>query len=224
MARESRLISGIGYALAVLALVASFIIYPRPTSEARLRNFRALLDIRRPEETGQRVFEFVAWFVFFFGSLLIFLLVGPKYVLLDGDRYLALLYAVPVFLLASFLVPQFNELSRYPFWANVAGRLGYCIPAVALLATLGLVLNCVPDRSTNARIVTCIGKRATRGNNPAYYVRVRPWNYSAREVELDVPQAIYFGVSQGTPLRLTTGAGSLGIEWIRRIEIYNSAS
>jgi hypothetical protein len=222
--RESHLLSGIGYALVVSALVASVFIYPRPTRENVGRNFRTLLDIRRPEETGQRVFELAAWLVFFFGSLLGFLFLGPKYVLLDGGLYVRLLYAIPLFLLASLLVPKFKELSRYPLWANIAGRLGFCIPAVALFATVVLVVNCSLDRSANTRVVTCIEKRASRGSNPGYYVRVRPWNNSVREVELDVPEAVYFGASVGTPLQLTTGKGTLGLEWIRRIETYEPAS
>lgn len=218
-AADSNLISGIGYFLVIAALVASFFAYPRPTPEQRRQNFRALLGIRRPEETGRKVFEFVAEMVFFVGSLLLFLFLGPKYVLLDGHLYLGLLYAIPVFLLISLLVPPFRVFNQYPLFANIAGRLFFCIPAVALLATIVLVVNCAPDQSKYARIVTCLGKRASLGKKPNYYVRLRPWNNSAREVEVDVPRDVYVGLTDGTPLRLTTGQGRLGLEWIRRIEI-----
>lgn len=223
-AADSNLISGTGYFLVIAALVASFFAYPRPTPEQRRQRFRALLDIRRPEETGRKVFEFVAGMVFFVGSLLLFLFLGPKYVLLDGRLYLGLLYAIPIFLLISLLVPPFREFNRYPLLANIAGRLFFCIPAVALVATIALVVNCAPDQSKYARIVTCLGKRASLGKNPNYYVRLRPWNNSAREVEVDVPRNVYAGLSDGTPLRLTTGQGRLGLEWIRRIEIYPPTS
>ena len=223
-ATNSNLTSGIGYFLVVAALIASFFAYPRPTPEQRRNNFRALLDIRRPEETTRKVFEFVAGVGFFVGSLLLFLFLGPKYVLLDGRLYLGLLYAIPFFLLASLLVPQLREFNRFPLWANIAGRLFFCIPAVALRATIALVVNSAPDQSKYARVVTCIGKRASRGKHPNYYVRLRPWNNSEPEVEVDVPRDVYVGLSEGTPLQLTTGQGKLGLEWIRRIEIYRPTS
>lgn len=223
-ATDSNLTSGIGYFLGLAALITIFFAHPRPTPEQRRTNFRALLDIRRPEETGRRVFEFVAELLFFFGSLLLFLFLGPKYVLLDGRLYLGLLYAIPVFLLTSLLVPKFKEFNRYPLWANIAGRLFFCIPAVALLATIALVVNSAPDQSKYARVVTCLGKRASYGKHPNYYVRLRPWNNSPREVEVDVSRDVYVGLSDGTPVQLTTGQGRLGLEWIRRIEIYPPTS
>ncbi|HXQ24888.1 MAG TPA: hypothetical protein VN822_00630 [Candidatus Acidoferrales bacterium] len=199
-------------------LVTSMFAYPMPSAEERKRRFRLLFDIQRPEETGHKVFQAVAWLVFFVGSPLLFLYVGPKWVLLDGNLYLWLLYVLPVFFLASFLVPKFKELERYPFVMNILGRLGFCVPTVALLAVSVLAFNGAMDQSAQTRLSPCLGKRGTYGSHPIYYIRVRPWADSQRDVEVEVPRAVYDAASEGTPIRLTIGKGRLGLEWIRRVD------
>lgn len=214
----------LGIVIGVAGLFVSQYAHPKITSEERKERFRELLDIRRPEETKQKVLQFVAFLIFFFGSLVLFLRVGSMYLLLDEYLYFGLLYALPVFLLATFLVPNLRELNRYPVVFNIFGRLGICIPAVALVFSLVMILNGAFNDSVQTRVVTCLGKRASFGKNPVYYVRARPWSDSERAVEIDVPKQVFSETHEGTSLKITTGIGRLGLEWIRRIDVDERSS
>jgi hypothetical protein len=185
------------------------------------RGFRAFLGVGPDERAAPKAFVFAAWIVLLAGSYFLFSFVGPRYVLLDGDLYLWSIATVPVFLLISFLLPlrTLAGLKRYPLGANIAGRLGFFLPGIFLLVAAVLAVNGALDRTSHSRVVTCLGRRATLGKQKTYYVRVKPWESSAEEVELDVPLDVYSNCVGGAALQLTTGKGSLGLEWIRRVEI-----
>jgi hypothetical protein len=110
-------------------------------------------------------------------------------------------------------------LGGYPLWMNLAARLGFYVPVVAALFSLALAFNCVKDKSVRTRELACLGKGPTFGSNPSYYVQIRPWNNSDREVEVEVPRQVFAATHLGTDLQLTTGVGRLGGEWIRRIDV-----
>jgi hypothetical protein len=193
----------------------------RLRSERIHRGFRAFLGVGPDERIGPKAFVFASWLVLFIGSYFLFSYVGPRYELLDGDSYFWLIVTMPVLLLISFLIPlsTLADLNRYPLWANIAGRLGFCLPGIFLLAAAVLAANGSLDRTSNSRVVTCLGRRVTLGREKTYYVRVKPWEGSAKEVELDVPLDIYSKCVGGTSLQLTTGNGRFGLEWVRRVEI-----
>ena len=54
--------------------------------------------------------------------------------------------------------------------------------------------------------------------------RIRPWNNSDREVEVEVPRPVFGTTYVGVDLRVTTGVGRLGGEWVRRIDVAQPAS
>jgi hypothetical protein len=206
------------------ALVVSMYAHPKVTAEERKRRLYKLLDIHRPEETKQRVFELFLWLVYIFAPLLLFLDILPKYPLLDDRLYLWLLYVVPAFFLLTFLIPTFRDLRRFPLVINLLGRLGLCIPAIALVFSLLMIVNCAGDDSSQTRTVVCLAKRATRGSQPSYYIWTKPWNETERDVEVDVPASVFSGTPSGAQFQMTTGRGKLGIEWIRRFDSLKRAS
>jgi hypothetical protein len=192
--------------------------------ESRM-NLRFLLGIRRPEETRKRVLQSVGFLFCFFAPLLFFLYIGSKYVLLDERLYYRLLYVIVILFFVSFAIPALNKmLSSYPLWMNLAARLGFCLPVVAALFSLALTFNCVKNNSVRTRELACLGKRTTLGSNPSYYVRIRPWNNSDREVEVEVPRLVFAATYLGVDLRVTTGVRRLGGEWIRQIDVVQPTS
>jgi hypothetical protein len=206
------------------ALIASTFDHPKITAAERKQRFDELLDIHRPEETKQKVFELLLWLVYIFAPLSLLLRILPVYPLLDERLYLGLLYAVPAFFSATYLIPMFSELRRFPLVINIVGRVGLCIPAVALVFSLLLLLDCGGDRSSETRTAICLGKRASRGAHTNYYIRIKPWSDSDKEVEVDVPERVFSDTPKGTQLQITTGKGNLGIEWIRRVETLGRTS
>lgn len=197
------------------ALIVSMYTHPKISAEERRQRLYQLLDIHRPEESKQKVFELFLWLVYIFAPALLFLRILPKYRLLDDLLYLWLLYAIPAFFLLTFLVPKFRDLRRFPFVVNLLGRLGLCIPAVTLVFSLLMIVNCAGDKSSQTRTVVCLAKRATKGSHPSYYMRTKPWNETERDVEVDVPEFVFSDTPSGTQFQITTGKGKLGIEWIR---------
>lgn len=193
----------------------------RARSEQIRRGFRAFLGVGRNERMAPKARVFAAWVVFLTGSYYLFSFVGPRYVLLGSGHYLWSIAAVPVFILASFLLPlrTLADLKRYPLWANLAGRVGFFLPGVFLLIAGVLAANGALDRTSHSRVVTCLSRRETLGKQRTYYVRVRPWENSTKEIEVDVPKDVYVKSGEGAALQLTTGKGGLGLEWIRRVEI-----
>ena len=120
----------------IAALFVSMFAYPEITSEQRKRRLLFLLDIHRPEEIRQKLFEAAIWLVFIIGSPILFLSVGSKFVLFDGRLYYELLYSFVILFPLTYAIPKFKELSRFPRTINVLTRFGLCIPAVALLFCL----------------------------------------------------------------------------------------
>jgi len=214
----------LGFAFFGAALIASMFDHPKVTPEERKQRFRELLDIHSPEETKRKILEAIVWLACIFVPLLLFLRLGPMYPLLDDRLYLGLLYALPFFFLATYSIPLFRGLRRFPLLINLAGRLGLCIPAIALLFSLLLMLNCALDRSIQVRTVICLEKRVTHGSGPSYYIRVRPWSGNDRTIEVDVPESLYQEIPVGANFQLTTGRGELGIEWIRHLDVKRSKS
>lgn len=206
------------------ALVVSMYDHPKITAEERKQRFYELLDIHRPEETKQKVVELFLWLVYIFAPLLLFLRILPKYPLLDDRLYLWLLYAIPVFFSLTFLIPMFGDLRRFPLAFNLLSRVGLCIPAIALVFSILMIVNCAGDISNQTRVVACLAKRATRGNHPSYYIRTKPWNETERDIEVDVPESVYSNTPSGAEFQITTGKGNLGIEWIRRFDSLRRAS
>ena len=200
------------------ALIVSMYDHPKMTAGERKQRLYLLLDIHRPEETKQKVFELFLWLVYIFAPPLLFLRILPKYPLLDDRLYLWLLYAIPAFFLLTFLIPMFRDLRRLPLVVNLLGRLGLGIPAIALVFSLLMIVNCAGDKSSQTKTVACLAKRATGGSHPSYYIRTKPWNETEREVEVDVPEAVFDGTPDGAQFQMTTGKGKLGIEWIRRFD------
>lgn len=176
-------------------------------------------DIKAAREGSGDIVKTVVWAVWFFGSLILAVYAIRRYPLLDDRVYLVLLVAVPVFFAATFLAPQLKELNRFPVWMNVSGRLGaFSIPAVALLGAFMLILNCWPHQNEQIKVLSCVGKRATRERQPIYYIRVVPWNYSEREVDLSVSKELYAKISDESLVRLVIGEGKLGLQWVRSVE------
>jgi hypothetical protein len=173
-----------------------------------------------PGEEGSRdILKTAVWAAWFFGSLLLAMYAIRRYPLLDDRVYLVLLVALPVFFAFSFLVPLLKQLNRFPIWMNVSGRLGgFCIPAVAMVWAFVLLLNCWPHQNEETKVLPCLGKRSTPQRQPSYYIRVRPWNYKMREVDLPVSKEIYANVPEGALVRVVIGEGTLGLEWIRSVE------
>lgn len=206
------------------ALAVSMFDHPKMSAEERKQRFYELLDIHRPEETKQRVFEFLLWLIYIFAPLVLFLRVLPKYPLLDDRLYLGLLYAIPAFFLVTYLIPAFKDLRRYPLMMNVLGRIGCCIPAVALAFSILMIVNCAGDGSSETRTVVCLEKRASQGSRPSYYIRTTPWSDSNINVEVDVPESVFSDTPSGGQFQITTGKGKLGIEWIRRFDAMRHTS
>jgi len=206
------------------ALIVSMYDHPKRTAEERKQRLYELLDIHRPEETKQKVFELFLWLVYIFAPLLLFLRILPKYPLLDDRLYLWLLYAIPAFFSLTFLIPMFRDLRRFPLVVNLFGRVGLCIPAIALVFSLLMTVNCAGDNSSQTRTVVCLAKRAIRGSHPSYYIRTKPWNETERDVEVDVPESVFSDTPSGAQFQMTTGEGKLGIEWIRRFDSLKRAS
>ena len=207
----------------IAALFVSMFAHPRITSEERKRRLLFLLDIHRPEETRQKLFEAAIWLVFIIGSPILFLRIGSMFVLFDGRLYYGLCSLVILFPL-TYSIPKFKELSRFPMVINVLTRFGLCIPAVALLFCLVILLNCVPDQSVQARTVTCLQKRNPCCKNPVYYLRIQPWPENNRTVEISVPPNVYAQTLVGGNFQIMTGSGKLGLEWIRRIDAVGQQS
>lgn len=200
-------------------LIISIFIYTPPSSEERKRNFRRLLGIRRPEETRKRIFQTIGCLLAFFSPVLIFLKLGARYVLLDGSLYNKLAYVLVILFCASFAVPAVSRILKpYPLWARLAARLGFCMPVLAALFSIALAVNCVRDNSVRTREVVCLGMRASFGSNPVYYVRIRPWGDTDRDVEIDVSRGVFRKIHVGSGLSITTSPGRLGFEWIRNVE------
>jgi hypothetical protein len=187
-----------GLVLFGAALIVSTLDYPKITAEERKYRFYELFDIHRPEETKRKVFQSLLWLIYLFAPLLVFLRILPKYPLLDERRYFGLLYAVPIFFSVTYLIPIFSDLRRFPLVIGILGRIGLCIPAIALFFSLLLAVNCGDDRSIETKTVTCLEKRASRGTAPRYYIGIKPWSDSDREVEVDVPAGLFGEVSVGT--------------------------
>jgi hypothetical protein len=206
------------------ALVVSMFGHPKITAEERKQRFYELLDIHRPEETKQKVFELLLWLIYIFGPIFLFLRILPAYPLLDERHYLGLLYAIPILFLGTYLIPMCRDLRRFPIVLNVLGRVGLCIPAIALVFSLLTIVNCVGDSSSETRTVTCLAKRASRGNHPSYYIRIKPWSDSSRDVEVDVSESVFSDTPEGAQFKITTGKGKLGIEWIRRFDTMKRTS
>jgi hypothetical protein len=176
-------------------------------------------DVRPAEEGKRDAVKTAIWAAWFFGSLLLAMYAIRRYALLDNRIYLVLLIALPVFFAASFLVPQLKQLNRFPIWMNVSGRLGgFCIPAVAMVWAFVLLLNCWPHQKEETKVLPCLGKRATHQRQPSYYIRVRPWDYTMREVDLPVSKETYVNVPEGKLVRVVVGEGRLGLEWVRSVE------
>jgi hypothetical protein len=217
--RAEALHSNLTMAVAMISLVAGLILsqftHPKITTEERRERLRELLDIKKPEETKQKIFEFIEWLIYIFVPILLFLRIGSRYVLLDEYRYLWILYALPILFLGTYLIPSFRELRRFPLPVNVIGRIGLCLPAIALLFSLTMVLNCAFDDSVKTRTVMCIGKRVSRGTHPGHYLCVQPWDNSGKVVEVDTSETVYAETHQGAYIEIKTGKGKLGIEWIR---------
>lgn len=193
---------------------------PLPLRQEMGARFRMLLGVRRPEDTPKGVTRFVAFLVVFFGPMLAFLKVGPHYVLLDERIYYQLAYGLIACTIASFAVGSLNRMLRP--WGLVPGllaRFGFSIPVVAGFFTAVVLVNGVGNPASRVRSLACLGKRATYGQRPDYYVRVRPWGAVDREVEVNVPGAVFAATCPGGNVLITTGLGRLGIEWIRRIDV-----
>jgi hypothetical protein len=183
------------------ALILSTFDHPKITAEERKQRFYELLDIHQPEETKQKVFESLLWLIYLFAPPLVFLRILPKYPLLDERLYFGLLYAVPVFFSVTYLIPIFSDLRRFPLVIDILGRIGLCIPAIALVFSLLLAVNCGGDRSVETKTVTCLEKRASRGTHPSYYIGIKPWSDSDREVEVDVPAQLFREIPIGAQIR-----------------------
>jgi len=206
------------------ALFLSMSDHPKITAEERKQRFYELLDIHDPEEIKQKVFELMLWLVYIFAPPLLFLRILPAYPLLDERLYLWLLYAIPAFFLVTFLIPMFKDLRRFPIVVNVIGRLGLCLPAIALVYSLLMIANCAGDDSSETRTVVCLAKRTSRGSHPSYYMRIKPWSDRDRDVEVDVPEWVFIDTPSGAQFQITTGKGKLGIEWIRRFDTLRRTS
>jgi hypothetical protein len=87
-----------------------------------------------------------------------------------------------------------------------------------------MIVNCAGDGSSETRTATCLGKRASRGNHPSYYIRIEPWRDSNKDVEVDVPEWVFDGTPSGAQFQITTGKGKLGIEWIRHFDTLRRTS
>lgn len=183
------------------------------------RNLRILLGIRSPDETGKRVAQFVVFLICFFGPLVAFLRVGSSYVLLDENLYFGLLYVLGFFFVASYSMPALKRWLRdWPPLARLLARIGWCMPVVAAVFVVALAVNCVNVTTMQTRDVACLAKRASFGSKPVYYVRVRPWPDKTRDVEIAVPRQVFGVLRVGGGVRITTGVGRLGVEWIRRVD------
>jgi hypothetical protein len=206
------------------ALVVSMFDHPKMSAEERKERFYLLFDIHRAEETKLKVFEVLLWYVYFLAPLFLFGRILPAYPLLDDRLYFGLAYALPVCFLATYLIPVFKDLRRYPLIMNVLGRIGCCIPAVALIFSFMVIVNCAGDSSSETRTVVCLAKRASRGSHPSYYIQTTPWSDSSTTVEVDVPESVFSETPSGGQFQITTGKGKLGIEWIRRFDAVRSTS
>jgi hypothetical protein len=206
------------------ALVVSMYDHPKMSAEERNQRFYLLFDIHRPEETKRKDFESILWLIYIVAPLVVFLRILPKYPLLDERLYFGPLCAVPAFFLVTYLIPIFKDLRRFPLVMNVLGRIGCCIPAVALVFSFLMILNCAGDASSETRTVVCLAKRASRGSHPSFYIRTTPWSNSSTTIEVDVPESVFSDNPNGGQFQITTGKGNLGIEWIRGFDAVRRSS
>ena len=129
---------------------------------------------------------------------------------------------VVAFALSFGLIPRKIFPAFIPASGWVLARAGWSLGAVALCTGLVGIVNGALDSSIESRDVPVLGKRATLQRieaNRIYYVESRPLPGSDRVIELAVPRDVFMRVRPGESIRLKLGTGTLGIEWIRGVEL-----
>lgn len=157
--------------------------------------------------------------IYLFGGLLLGVICYRKFPFLDVNQYM-FFYCGPIVLsLGSYLVPRFSKFLRH-YRFNWFGRFLYSIPTTALLFCLGVAANCVDNHSSQTRELPCLAKMsvATTRGGTRYYLKARPWGSVRHDTDIQVSPEFFASVTEGENLRITTGLGRLGIEWIRSVE------
>jgi hypothetical protein len=187
---------------------------PQLTTDPGVWNDRTAMWGATPRD---RVKVAVFLTLFFLGPILGLIAIN-RYCFLDdrGVWVLVGLYAIAFPL--SFVIVKRRRFPRgTPLQARVMARAGWTLSVCFwCLGVVGIVNGYGSNVITN-RTVVCLGKRMTRQRDPkrrTYYVQVQPWQTTDRRVELSVRPDVWDALREGSRVRLSVGAGRLGMEWI----------
>ncbi len=177
-----------------------------------------------PEKDGMRLgCALLSAAVLCFGGAILCLVALCRYDVLDFNRLLpfmgaALLGFAALWIWIICTDPASSKLGL-PKFGSVVIALSAATGSLITSLAVVLLANGCQDRTMLIHELTSVGKRQSWGDDVSYYARIPAPDRTNRIIDLNVSKEEYDMLDRNPVIRLTTGEGKLGIEWIRKKEL-----